>query len=216
MRICGKDNSECFITDPRQVTCLADMLINKVYGLAAVLDMLRAEGLSQMGEELLDESQGITTDIINWVKYLQASRDIIGNATEAGVEGEDRRNHIRFYGMNSIGNITLKVSVDDRPEGKPGLDTPFEATIVNFSSKGIQFVTETPMAVGDSLSAELSSEQIGKSVSFKAVVRYIAEHEDSLIAGASIETVGNQSDFNLFRSLMGFIAQTSAKLTPPL
>ncbi len=196
-RICGTDDKSCFIHNAKQVSCLADMHVNKMYGLSAVLEMIKADGVSESSEELLDESFQITDDLINWVKYLQISSDVNkGLATD----DPERRDSIRYYGLSSLASITLNT---DFGHGMQPTD------MVNFSQKGLQIVTKLSVKVGDTFKGEMHSEQHAKSVTFTATVKYFAKHDYETIIGASIDEIDHSGNFNFFRSIMNLLEDSA-------
>lgn len=71
-QICGDGSSPCFIDNSKQIACISDMVINKVFAIKTIVDRLRED--NQYGEisEFLDAAYDSVDELINWVRYLQA------------------------------------------------------------------------------------------------------------------------------------------------
>ena len=199
-RLCGDNVQGCFVNDASQLTCLSDMLINKAYGLAALLEMIKDEDLPGSAAELIDESVGITDEIINWIKYLQVTRDLKRTIHTALESQDSNRSEPRYPFPPMLGEvIVLRVGCEEELR---------EARLVNFSRHGLQFACEHKVPVGRPFVGELKAGQVDKHLTFKAVVKYFNEGLEHNVVGAAIEEVSNQSDLNFFRSVLEFIAAT--------
>lgn len=202
MRICGKHGLECFNESPKMLTCLSDMLINKAYGLSAVLDMLKAEEIPDSAKELLDESIDITTELINWVKYLQLTRDLRGATVSAfeTAEHDNQRAENRFPFPDILKkHILLRVGCIEELE---------DVELVNFSRHGMQFMCNGNSAPDKIMKAELQAVHIDKTLMMDVEVKYT---KDNLV-GASIANHSSQVDLDFFDSIMGFLSETLVKL----
>jgi len=205
LRLCGKTSQSCFINDTAQLTCLSDMLINKAYGLSSLLELIKAEGLPESSVEMVDESVGITQEIINWVKYLQVTRDL-SHTIRCAMDGKHpvKRSEMRFPFPDALDKqIILKARCDSESHN---------VRLVNFSKSGLQFVCNGMLETGRSFDAELVAVLPDKTLGFKAVVKYIMEHDSTFIVGAAIEEVSNNTDFDFFRGVLEFISATIAKV----
>lgn len=69
-QICS-DSSTCFIGNNRQVDCISDMIINKVYAVKATVDRAREDNQCEEIAEFLDMASENVDELISWVKYLQ-------------------------------------------------------------------------------------------------------------------------------------------------
>jgi hypothetical protein len=201
LRLCGKNARNCFMNDPGQLTCLSDMLINKAYGLSSLLEMIKAENNSGTTRELIDESVGITEEIINWVKYLQVTRDLkqtIHCALDSA--HSNKRKELRYPFPESLRKqITFRAMCEQKMQ---------EVKLVNFSKSGLQFVCNYPLKEGSEVEAEMTAVTPDKTLRLKAVVKYVMEQEESYVVGTAIDEVSNSSDFDFFRGVMEFITAT--------
>jgi len=201
LRLCGTNSQSCFINDPGQLTCLSDMLINKAYGLSSLLEMIKADGGSGSASELIDESVLITEEIINWVKYLQVTRDL-RQTIHCALDGGQatKRKELRYPFPKSLRKqIVFKTTCDREQE---------EVQLVNFSKSGLQFLCGTPMEEGSRFEAELTAVTPNKTLTLHATVKYVMEQDGTYVVGSAIEKVSNNSDFNFFRGVMEFITAT--------
>lgn len=201
LRLCGKNAQSCFINDTGQLTCLSDMLINKAYGLSSLLEMIKAEGGSETTGELIDESVLITEEIINWVKYLQVTRDLKQTIhCTLDVDQSSKRRELRYPFPESLRKqIVFKTLCGDEMK---------EVDLVNFSRSGLQFVCAHPVAEGDSVEAEMTAVTPQKTLTLHATVKYVNEQDEGFVVGSAIEDVSNNHDFNFFRGVMEFITAT--------
>jgi hypothetical protein len=201
LRLCGKDAQSCFMNNAGQLTCLSDMLINKAYGLSSIMEMIQSEDNSESTRELIDESIGITEEIINWVKYLQVTRDLkqtIHCALDSSQS--NKRKELRFPFPESLRKqITFRAMCEEQMQ---------EVQLVNFSKSGLQFVCSNPVKEGSGVEAELTAVTPNKTLKLNATVKYVMEQDESFVVGTSIEDVSNRSDFNFFRGVMEFITAT--------
>lgn len=205
MRICGKDARSCFINDPGQLACISDMLINKAYSLSSTLEAIKAEGLQESTSKLIDDSLGITAELLNWVKYLQVTRDL-QNTIHSTFEtaDPDNRREMRYPFPEYLNKlITLRARCDREMQ---------EVNLLNFSSGGFQFLCNSPLDTGRSFEAELRAIQPDKTLSFGAEVKYVLEQGENFIVGAAIDEVSSSSDLNFFRGVMEFISATISRI----
>lgn len=198
-RLCGDANHECFVNNSSQLTCLADMLVNKVYGLSSVLEILKAEELPDSAREFLDESLDITDELINWVKYLQMTHDIKSMAVslQSGAEG-NRRKEDRFQ-FPEVLHKHIKLMTGQGDDLK-------ESTLIDFSKSGLQLVTIEPLEPDTVFDAQISAPRVGKFMQFKARVKHTSEHLGAITVGASLEEANSPNDLHFFHSIMEFIS----------
>jgi len=201
LRLCGSSAQSCFINDASQLTCLSDMLINKAYGLSSLMEMIKAENTSESVSELIDESVGITDEIINWVKYLQVTRDL-KQTIQCTLEGEhaNKRKELRYPFPPALSKqITFKAMCEEKMQ---------EVELVNFSRSGLQFLCGFPVKEGSEVDAELKAVTPDKTLKLSAKVKYVMEQDGIYVVGTEIAKVSNTSDFDFFRGVMEFINAT--------
>jgi hypothetical protein len=71
LQICGDDSNPCFIGNNKQIDCISDMIINKVYAVKATVDRAREENQCEEIANFLGMASENVDELINWVKYLQ-------------------------------------------------------------------------------------------------------------------------------------------------
>lgn len=201
MRLCGKDARSCFINDIGQLACLSDMLINKAYSLSSLLEMIKEDGLPESTSKLIDDSLGITAELVNWVKYLQVTRNL-RHTINCSLENADpeHRREIRYPFPEYLNKRIILRAMCDREMQ--------EVNLLNFSPGGLQFVCNHPLKPGRSFEAKLRAVQLDKTLGFRAVVKYVMEQGENFIVGAAIEEASNSLDFNFFMGVMEFISAT--------
>ena len=70
-QICS-DIDLCFIGNNKQITCISDMVINKVCAVKVIVDRLREDNHCKETAKFLDMAYEDVDDLINWVRYLEA------------------------------------------------------------------------------------------------------------------------------------------------
>ena len=65
IRICGNDDSSCFRHDRKHLFCISDMIINKAFGIDAVISSIRQSPHSDEIEEMLAMTEKDINELIN-------------------------------------------------------------------------------------------------------------------------------------------------------
>lgn len=73
-RICGEDDKNCFRHDRTRLFCISDMVINKAFGIEAMLEAIRQSPHSPEIDEMLSMTSRDLGELINWAKFLQGDR----------------------------------------------------------------------------------------------------------------------------------------------
>lgn len=73
-RICGNQSESCFRYDKTTLFCISDMIINKAFGIEAVLDAIRQSPHSAEIDEMLALTAKDVGELINWAKFLQGEK----------------------------------------------------------------------------------------------------------------------------------------------
>ncbi len=207
-RICGGHKEQCFIGNKKQVECVADMVINKVFGISSIIEMAMGESNPEKIRENLSHAFRTVNELVTWVKYLQISHDLLvlsSLSRESAIH--EKRTEIRFP-LTEIHQkyIMMKVKIADSfvPVG-----------ITNFSAHGIQFTCPEPLAPGTVKDCILlSTRVIEKEVSFRVKVKYCTKQGAAFIAGVRTESVSDTVFFDFFRSVHELIMQVLSRESP--
>jgi hypothetical protein len=204
-RICGDDREHCFIGNSKQIECIADMVINKVFGISSVIEMSREESAPEKIREALSQAVRTVDELITWVKYLQIAhdlRELSSLSYESGVD--EKRTEVRFplpgIHQNYVG---MKVKI---------VDSFVPVTIANFSPHGIQFTCPEPLVPDTVRDCILLSPQgTGREVFFRVKVKYCVRRGSECLVGVRTEDISDKVSFNFFKSVHDFIMQIPRK-----
>lgn len=200
--ICGNDAAgvECITANSNQVKCVTDMVVNQAYGISSVIDMMKEEEDPGTVLQYMEEIQTISSELINWAKYLQVTSDIRKLMAQLSPDGHDKRSQVRYPFPEEFREF---VSIR--------LDAPVQAyaSIINFSQSGIQFRYKGEAPLDSALVCTLlSHERIGKKVTFICEVKYFTDEEGEVIVGAQIVEVSDSPDFNFFMNVLDFMSES--------
>ncbi len=70
-RICG-DDAPCFTDNKKQISCISDMVINKVWPVKGLIDAAVKKNECSEVADILDIANNSIDELIEWVKHLQA------------------------------------------------------------------------------------------------------------------------------------------------
>ena len=201
--ICGEDRVQCITANNKEVTCVADMVVNQAYGILSVVDLIKHEQDADTAAGYLEEIHTISNELINWAKYLQVTHDVQSVARHMDIKESGLRREVRYPFPEDFREfVSLKVE---------GPMDPVKATIVNFSQSGIQFSYDGPPPTDPALVCTLMShERIGKRVGLLCEVKYFAEHEGRMLIGAQIVEVSDSPDFNFFMSILDMMSEAAS------
>ncbi len=74
-RICGNGGENCFRHDRTNLFCVSDMIINKAFGIKAVLDAIRQAPHGHEIDEMLAMTVNDVDELITWAKFLQGEKE---------------------------------------------------------------------------------------------------------------------------------------------
>lgn len=211
-RICnGHAGGKCLINHESQVSCVSDMVINNVLGIASVIEMAKCETDPSIASEYLDEAMGISNELVNWVRYLQLTRDIskVAAMVAAPPQSQNKRREPRYDMPEAFGKyMSMRIVA-------PGPGVP--ATIKNFSTSGLQFRYSGPEINADVLDCVLTTNHIAihKQVSYKCEPRYVSAEADGFLVGANVVEVSDSREFNFFKNVFDFIQYASSSAVHP-
>jgi hypothetical protein len=198
-RICGSARSDCFSRNAKQLACLSDLVINSVCAISSVLEMARAEQDREAATDLMDKAMDVTRELVNWVKYLQLTHDIreLGPVVRDNAKLQARREW--RYPLPEVYKEYIGLNLAHQGVAMP-------ATLINFSKSGLQFRSPVSLETETLIDLRLFTRHvIDKEVAIRARVKYILVEQGDCMAGARIEEIGNQSDFDFFANVLDFI-----------
>lgn len=199
-RICGSDFEHCFIANRRQIECIADMVINKVFGISALIETALEEDQPGVLHEKLDRAMRNSRELINWVKFLQVAHDLRTLRTiGAAPETREQRREARYPVPEEAGRY-LGLKVDKG-------DTLRRVRLTNFSRTGMQFRSPEPLEQGVLYRCVLSTEHtIRQEVVLAVSVKYCTAEGEEFLVGVSIEEVSDRPSLDFFQNMIDFIA----------
>jgi hypothetical protein len=202
-RLCGAEEPACFAANSGQLSCLSDMIVNNAYGISSILEMTKAETRPDVMADNLREALLITKELINWVKYLQMTRDL-RQMVRLSFDRADERRETR-YPLPEVFREFIVLEVITHAG-------TIAAVLSNFSMSGIQFQFPRPVEADTDLECHLRTKHmVGKEVRFTATSKYCKAHDDAFLVGAQIGDVSDASDFDFFRNVFDFIMDVSAR-----
>lgn len=209
-RICGGLNKDCFIGNRNQVVCITDMIINKIAGISALIELAESEDSPEQMSQNLSMVQGQLDALATWIKFLQIANDIrtVMSSTHHDINVERRSEHrFPFPGIYHK-YIELRTEISDSFKN---------ISIINFSEHGLLFSSSDPIAPGELKECILSTKHtIKKEVHFMVRTRHCRKYKGSYMIGVQIEEVSDVTSFNFFRNIHGFITETFKKINLPL
>ncbi len=197
--------SNCFINNKKQIACIADMVINKVFGISSVVEIALKENLKEDIVERLDLALKETQELIDWIKFLQIANDLktLISASEANREKE-QRTEMRFPLPEIYRQyIALKINTF-------GVYNP--VTLLNFSRSGLQFKSLFPLEINSVRECILvTSHIISKEVSFTIITRHCIKDNSGYIIGGQIEKVSDSTSFDFFKNIYDYVIEILQK-----
>ncbi|MBI4837710.1 MAG: hypothetical protein HY806_00860 [Nitrospirae bacterium] len=197
-QICGDDVSNCFINNKKQIACIADMVINKVFGISSVVEIALKENLKEDIVERLDLALKETQELIDWIKFLQIANDLktLISASELNHEAE-KRSEMRFP-LPEIYKQYLALKINT-------FGVYNQVTLLNFSRSGLRFKSLFPLETNSVKECILvTSHIISKEVSFNVIIRHCIKDSGGYIVGGQIEKVSDSTSFDFFKSIYDY------------
>lgn len=202
-RICGTEDPRCFIGNLKQVECISDMVLNKVSGIMAVIELTLAEEDRQRISENLVRALSSIEELVNWVKFLQISHDLRAMSSLIHPEGQVKggksaRKEMRFPLPEAYHKyIAMEIDISG---------TFVQVSLVNFSRRGIQFLSGEPVPVDSRKDCRLCARHgVRKEVTFRLHVRHAKRHQDAYIIGGLTEEISDNTAFDFFESIYELI-----------
>jgi hypothetical protein len=202
-RICGSADRHCYIHRNEQISCIADIVINKTAGISMFLGMSLKQSGAGAGDEYVRESISASNELSNWIKYLQ----LAGNLRELSslvldANPGEKRTEIR-YPLPEAHSIHIAAHV-----GLPGYNMPVAVAVTNFSQSGVQLKCPEPLETGTRVDGRVFPALYeDRETPFGAVIKYCAKHEGGHLVGARVVEVSGGTTFNFFNSIYRCITE---------
>lgn len=68
-RLCEQDK-DCFANNRKQITCISDMVINKMWPVKELIEFAKAENQCELLVEPLSMASDSINELIAWIKFL--------------------------------------------------------------------------------------------------------------------------------------------------
>ena len=201
-RICGSSTDKCFISNGKQVACIADIIINRASVSLLGLEQVSNETqLSKGAGRNLDLSIKAINELVNWVKFLQLSHDLRELVTIPHNDASDNRSETR-YPLSDVYRQYISTHIKRSDSYAPVL-------LLNFSQSGLQF--RSPIALNKDVIVECTlstSHAIRKKVHFKVRCKYCTSVVNGeFVIGAQILEASDRANFNFFLNVYELISE---------
>ena len=196
-RICGGLDG-CFINNKKQIECLSDILINKAFGTAEILEQVLKESNDTKLTASIREALRGPYEIINWIKYIQVAHDIKFSPILKGTDFKEKRKEIR-YPLPEVFQqyINLYIEYDK---------LMLNGQITNISQQGLQFITSVYIEPGTICNLKItSSKMVNRNLFLKVKIAYCIKKDKNYISGASIIELPDGSSFNFFKYVIDLL-----------
>lgn len=203
-RLCGGFGENCFVRNQNQISCIADMIINKLSGILAVMEHAASDQSYNVGEFACMALKNVR-ELIDWVKFLQISHDlrVPGSLAYEAKESEKRRE--MRYPLPELYRKYIIVEIDIAGSLR-------QVKLSDFSRHGIQFRCSQRLETGSLTNGVLrSAGSVGREVAFKVRIRHCTSYGGEYIAGGNLEAVSDNTIFDFFKSVHDFIWEAIMK-----
>lgn len=203
-RICGSAEGGCFINNRDQLKCIADLVINKTSGITMTLDFLTTETDPQTLQEGIRDSVRAANELANWIKYMQLVQDLRQmSSLVLDSDQKEKRKEIRYPVPSRFNAIKVRAEAEGGPAAEGALE--------NFSSSGLRFTSNMPIAPGTRMSLTVSN--TSSSLSLSAIARYCGDAgRPKHTIGALIESDCSGGTPNFFNDAYRFLMEDTLHL----
>ncbi len=204
-RLCGDSAGDCFVRNQNQISCIADMIVNKLSGILSVMEHAAGSDQDYNAEEFVGMALGNVRQLIKWVKFLQISHDLrVPWALAQEERSSEKRGETR-YPFPEIYRKYVVIEVD-----VSGCLTP--VMLLNFSQYGMLFSCPEPLEIDSVRNGVLRCHgTIGGEVPFKVRVRHCTEHDGEYVIGGRVEAVSGGDTLDFFKNVHAFVLEAMMK-----
>jgi hypothetical protein len=200
-KICGESPESCIVESKEQVICIADMVLNKITGLEGFLEFALDETDIDKVREHIGNAKKLLEDLTEWVRFLQISYDL-RKLDDLSEDARDRRRFKR-YPLPEIYQSLINILVF-RKQG------PVKIKIINFSKKGILFLSPLPFERDSNIEGVVSitaGDTTTKEYSFRAKVIYCTKTDEGYKAGVELQELSKTAEVDFFRIIYNLVFQ---------
>ena len=204
-RICGKSETRCFVSNRKQLKCIADMILNKVSVSSLLLESAIANAPGCEGSEKAGMALKSLDELVSWIKFLQMAHDLretieLFNGRNTR-KNRKQRSEIR-YPLPEIYRKYIGLHIT-------GNGAAVQVDLINFGRSGLQFRAPEPFPVGTSMAGVFSTERhpIKREVSFVAVVRHCTPDSGKYKVGVQLDGKHDEVSLDFFLNVHDFIAK---------
>jgi hypothetical protein len=199
-RLCGTVKEHCFIGNKKQILCISDIVLNKISVIKVMIESaLERSQDSELGDSLHYAVTSIE-ELTSWIKFLRIAHDLRefgASFFEGGIAAERRRE--KRYPLPEIYQTFIRMEIQC-PGG------PLAGQLIDFSRKGLQFLSSAPLEPGSLAECVLSTRRLAtEKTAFSMKIKYCIEKEGAFTIGARIEDVADEESFNVFNTIYTFI-----------
>jgi len=196
-RLCGSGPDGCFVENRKQLNCIADMVVNKIAGVREILRTSRDDAPNEEARQVLELAVRSLEELVEWVEYLHVVQDL-KTLRKLGRTPDSRRREDRYPLPETFRDYVLM-----RVEGPGGIE---RVQLLDFSRRGVRFKTGVLLKAGDRYPCFLSiPPNMMGDVTFRVAVRHVEKQADENIVGASVEDVGDEKGFAVFKKLFDYL-----------
>ncbi len=198
--LCKNFRDDCFIKNPRQVVCIADMVINKITGVSALLQLLLKNETSPENLKLIEKAETEIKGLVDWIRFLELAGDIREFIKARPEERPDeKRSEPRFPLTDTLRGI-IKMSVQVEDENR-------DVEIINISNRGILFRSGREFNPGERILSTLKflKNPIKERV-FYLTVRHSTKKGEYFLTGAEVDRE-EATSFSIFQSIYEYVEE---------
>ena len=190
----------CFVSDRRQFNCISDMVVNKVAGVLEIIEAARRRAGGGEAAEALGLAAENLEALTEWVRYLRVVQDL--RSLRKDLEpGPGRRREDRYPLPPAMRDLV-------RLRVVPAEGAPVEARLLDFSRRGLRFLSPTAFRVGERCACTVSIPRtLPEEIAFEAEVRHCRPEGRASVIGASMREVRDEAAFRVFQKIYDFIVE---------
>ncbi|HHN64461.1 MAG TPA: PilZ domain-containing protein [Nitrospirae bacterium] len=200
-KICGESPDSCVIESKEQVICIADMVLNKIMGLQGLLDFALEESEVEKIREHLGNAKKLLDDLVEWVRFIQIAHDL-KTIYDLSVETKtNERRRFRRYPLPGGYQDLLEITLS-------GSDAVTRARVINFSKKGMLFISPLPLVVGSVVEGRISIPQVPadrQEYAFMAKVVHCRSVDEGYRVGVELQRFAGADEVDCFKVVYNLI-----------
>jgi hypothetical protein len=200
-RICGDGGSDCFVNSKDQLSCIADMIVNKTASIAMGLSFALESGDKEILEDCVRDTITNTHELQNWIKYLQLVKDL---------------RHTGDLVMNSLHSVKreeIRYPVPQEYEGQIEIrvrDPEMNLKLIDFSQSGFKVVSDRPLEATRIFEAVLfNTKNMQEGQRMTADTMFCRATDGGYQIGARVLSLEGAKVFNFFNGVYSVIMNSA-------